>query len=256
MTSYGVILPTEHVTAAEAAGADYVEPTIVGNVVVPGASGRWVMNPEYRGAERSPSFAVLFPRDIRLSDPSFSREVITRYLEDVLGAVGGVAEQDALIVFGSGAARTIPDDVDSAVGARRFAEVLVEARDIAAGNGVRIILEPLHRGETNLVNTIVEAAAFLDEHGIDGVPIVADLFHIMYEEEPFEAVRAHADRIGHAHIADTDRRPPGQGDWPLREFLTALRDGGYTGDVSIECHWNDVEAELAPALAAVRSAAA
>ena len=256
MASYGVILPSEHVTAAEGAGADYVEPTIVGNLMVPGAGGRWVMNPEYRGAERSPSFAVLFPGDMRLSDPSFPREVITRYLEDVFAAVGGVAEQDALIVFGSGAARTIPDDVDPAVGARRFAEVLVEARDIAARNGVRIILEPLHRGETNLINTIVEAVAFLDEHGIDGVPVVADLFHIMNEKEPLEVVRAHADRIGHAHIADTDRRPPGQGDWPLREFLTALRDGGYAGNVSIECYWNDVGAELAPALAAVRSAAA
>jgi D-psicose/D-tagatose/L-ribulose 3-epimerase len=256
MARYGVILASEHVTAAEAAGADYVEPTIVGNLVVPGAGGRWVMNPKYRGAKRSPSFAVLFPGDMRLSDPSFPREVITRYLEDVLGAVSGVAEQDALIVFGSGAARTIPDDVDSAVGARRFAEVLVEARDIATRNRVCIILEPLHRGETNLVNTIVEAAAFLDEHGIHGVPVVADLFHIMYEEEPFEAVRANADRIGHAHIADTDRRPPGQGDWPLREFLTGLRDGGYTGNVSIECYWKDVDAELAPALAAVRSAAA
>ena len=256
MASFGVILPSEHVAAAEAAGADYVEPTIVGNLVVPGAGGRWVMNPEYRGAERSPSFAVLFPGDMRLADPSFPREVITRYLEDVLGAVSGVAEQDALVVFGSGAARTIPDDVDYAVGARRFAEVLVEARDIAARNGVRIILEPLHRGETNLINTIVEAAAFLDEHGLDGVPVVADLFHIMYEKEPFQAVRAHADRIGHAHIADTDRRPPGQGDWPLREFLTTLRDGGYTGNVSIECYWNDVDTELTPALAAVRSAAA
>ena len=78
MASYGVVLPSEHVSAAEAAGADYVEPTIVGNLVVPGAGGRWVMNPEYRGAKRSPSFAVLFPGDMRLSDPTVPREVITR----------------------------------------------------------------------------------------------------------------------------------------------------------------------------------
>ena len=57
------------------------------------------------------------------------------------------------------------------------------------------------------------------------------------------------------HVADTDRRPPGQGDWPLGEFLTALRDGGCTGHVSIECFtWEDIAVEGRAALEAVRVA--
>ena len=67
-------------------------------------------------------------------------------------------------------------------------------------------------------------------------------------------VREHAGRVAHAHIADTDRRPPGQGDWPLRAFLASLREGGYRGAVSIECHWQDLAAEAAGALAALREA--
>src|SRR5699024_12665439 len=72
--------------------------------------------------------------------------------------------------------------------------------------------------------------------------------------EGFDMVRRHAGRVAHAHIADTDRRPPGQGDWPLREFLTALREGGYRGAVSIECVWADLAAEAGDALAALRAA--
>jgi len=84
--------------------------------------------------------------------------------------------------------------------------------------------------------------------------VVADLFHIMLEEESLEVVREHAGRVAHAHVADSGRRPPGQGDWPLRAFLASLREGGYRGAVSIECTWADLASEAAPALAAVREA--
>src|SRR5699024_12586873 len=102
-------------------------------------------------------------------------------------------------------------------------------------------------GEMAQLSSIEEACAFLAEHDCTERRVVADLFHIMLEHEGFDMVRRHAGRVAHAHIADTDRRPPGQGDWPLREFLTALREGGYRGAVSIEC------ASADPAAAAGRS---
>lgn len=129
------------------------------------------------------------------------------------------------------------------------------ARDLAAEHGLEVLLEPLHRGETDLVTTIAEAVAFLEVHDLADVRVVADLFHVMLEEEPFAVVREHAGRVGYAHVADTDRRPPGQGDWPLAGFLAALRDGGYGGHVSIECFiWQDIPAEGRDALAVLRAA--
>src|SRR5699024_11805371 len=67
---------------------------------------------------------------------------------------------------------------------------------------------PLHRGETDQITSIAEAIAFLDEHDLTEMRVVADLFHIMLEHEGFDVVRRHAGRVAHAHIADTDRRPP------------------------------------------------
>lgn len=253
MPDYGVILPITELDAAAGKDIDYVEPTIVGNLVVQGPDGRWVENPEYRGAERSPSFAILFPGDVPIADPSTPIEQAIGYLQDVLEVIGAHAEDAAKIVLGSGAARTIPDGADRVAAERRFADVLIAARDIARRNGVRIVLEPLHSGETNLLNSIGEAVAFLDRFGIDGVEVVADLFHIVHEQEPLSEVERLAPRIGHAHIADTDRRPPGQGDWPMREFVQALRRGGYAGDITIEAYWQDVDAELADAIATLKS---
>lgn len=252
MSTFGVIAPSARTEPALAAGVDYVEPAIAGNVAVADGGG-WRLAPEYEG-RRHPSFAILFPGDLRVSDPGFPAERVTAYVDAVLPLVASVAERGAKIVFGSGRARTIPDEIDRAAGEARFAEVLRETRDRAASVGVQIMLEPLHKGETNLVNSIREAVAFLDEHGISDVPVVADLFHIELEHEPFTVLHEHFDRIGHAHIADTGRRYLGSGDWPWREFVAELRAAGYNGSISLECVWgDDFGGEVRTSLEALRA---
>ncbi len=253
VTLFGIVADRDRAAIALRLGVDYVEPTIAGNVVTRDADGVWQLDPAFAGGE-FPSFAILFPGEIALSDPRFPDAEVTAYLERVLGLVGSIAATGAKVVFGSGAARALPPGIDRAAGEACFARTLVEARDVAARNDLRIMLEPLHRGETDVVNSIAEAIAFLDEHRIDGVPIVADLFHIQTEAESLDFVAQNVGRIGHAHIADTGRRFLGSGDWPWREFLRVLRDGGYDSSVSIECAWgDDFEAELAASLASLRA---
>ncbi len=252
MSGVGVIAPVRDTPTVLAAGADYVEPSIVGNVVVP-AEGGWVPNPDY-DAPPAPSFAVLFPGDVKLADPTFPMTQVEAYLGPTLDAVAQVALPGALVVLGSGAARTIPVGADRAAARARFAEVVMLARDLAAERDLRLVLEPLHTGETNLVNSVGEAVELLTEHRIDGVPVVADLFHIVMAGEPLEAVAEHTTRIGHVHLADTGRRAPGTGDWPIAELLTLLRARGYDGSLTIECHWDDLARELPDALAVVRDA--
>ena len=252
MYQYGVIVPSAQSAAVVLGGADYVEPTIVGNLVQEDGLGGWVRNPGYDAPDQCPSFAILFPGQLKLSDPAFPAKTVTDYLEAVFPIIAAAGSAGAKVVFGSGAARTIPASVDRVAAEARFAAVLLETRDVAARHGIVVLLEPLNAGETNLLHTIEECAQFLDSNGIEGVPIVADLYHIMLEGEPLATVTALGARIGHAHIADTGRTPPGQGDWPLSDFLRALTAGGYTGNVSIECTWSDIATELAPALEHLR----
>lgn len=251
---YGIIAPDQDADAILAAGADYVEPTIVGNVILQDEAGRWQPNLALRDRAPSPSFAILCPGDLRLSDPDFPLERTREYLRVAFASVSALARDEATVVLGSGGARRLPAGADPGEGRRQFAGSVQVAREVAAEHGLEVILEPLHRGETDLINTLAEAIEFLDEFGMGEVRVVADLFHIMFEQESLEVVRAHAGRVAHAHIADSGRIPPGQGDWPLAEFLQALRGGGYRGHVSIECTWADVAAEAGPALATVRAA--
>jgi D-psicose/D-tagatose/L-ribulose 3-epimerase len=245
MPRHGIIADAARESAALAAGADYIEPTIAGNVAVRTEHGGWELNPHYAG-RRHPSFAILVPGDVGLSDPAFPRDEVRAYFAAVLPIVGSVAEHDATIVFGSGAARRIPDGVAKEDGEAAFAEALRIARDLGEQNGLRITLEPLNSGETNLVNSIAEAVDFLDRHGIDRVPIVADLWHIRLEDEPFAVLHEHAARIGHAHVCGSGRRALADDDWPWPEFVRELRAAGYAGPLTLECGWgDDAEREMA-----------
>ncbi|MGP9536374.1 sugar phosphate isomerase/epimerase family protein [Brachybacterium sp. AOP43-C2-M15] len=251
---HGILTDHAGAPAARAAGADYIEPTVLGNLLVQIADGTWQEAPAADGWQPAPSFAVIAPAGLGLSDPAADPQHIEDHLRLVMTAAARRARPGATVVLGSGAARRTPEGVDPAAARAQFARSVRLARDLAAEHDLETILEPLHCGETDQINTLAEALAFLDEHDLGEMRVVADLFHIMLEEEPLDVVREHAGRVAHAHIADTDRRPPGQGDWPLREFLDALREGGYRGAVSIECTWQDLASEAADALAAVRAA--
>ncbi|MFJ3385144.1 MULTISPECIES: sugar phosphate isomerase/epimerase family protein [unclassified Curtobacterium] len=278
----GIVAGAELTEAARRAGADHVEPAITGNLAVPADDqhrddphrddphrddphrdhphrdhphrDRWRRNEVYAGA-RFRSFALFVPPDLPLLTAPVER--VDDYFAQVLPIVASVAEPGAVIVFGSGTARTAPEGMPHTEAHERFARVVRSARDTAAERGLRIVLEPLNRAETNLVHTIAEAVAFLDEHDLGDVDVVADLFHVQAESESFDVVRALAGRIGHVHVSDHDRQPPGdaEGAWPWPAFLAAVHDGGYRGAVSLECRWHeDPEPQMAAALALVRAA--
>lgn len=270
---HGIIAGHAQADAVVAAGADYLEHTVVGSLLVEGDAvaearagadsavdaagpgGPWRAATGLAPLPPSPSFAILCPASVQVADPSVPLAATEAYLRSAFAAIVPWARPGATVVLGSGTSRRIPVGVDRAAGERRFADSVRTARDLAAEHDLEVLLEPLHRGETDLVNSLEQAAAFLDVHELTGIRVVADLFHVMLEGESFEAVRRHRPRVGHVHVADTDRRPPGQGDWPLGEFLAALREGGYAGNVSIECfNWKDIAREGRAALETVRAA--
>jgi len=252
---HGIIAGLDHTDEVRAAGSDYTELTVVGSLLVEDEAGAWGPPAGARPAPEAPSFAILCPSTLALSDPAVPLAETAHYLRAAMSAIAPWARPGATVVLGSGASRRIPEGVPRAAAEERFAASVRCARDLAAERGLEALLEPLHRGETDMVTTLAEGAAFLDAHGLGDMRMVADLFHVMGEGEDLAVVHELAGRVGHAHIADTDRRPPGQGVWPLAEFLTALREGGYGGHVSIECFtWQDIAVEGRAALAAVRAA--
>lgn len=102
--------------------------------------------------------------------------------------------------------------------------------DFADAFSVDLYVEPINRYETHFLNRLEQAAAVARKRSHRRVKIVADVFHMALEEADMAAaIRDHADVIGHVHLADHNRRLPGQGFTPFAELAAALHAIGYDG---------------------------
>jgi sugar phosphate isomerase/epimerase len=117
-----------------------------------------------------------------------------------------------------------------------LAEALRDGAAAAADLGVALVVEPLNRYETNLVNTVAEGLALLDQVGAGNVGLLADTFHMNIEEPSIEAsLRLAGPRLRHFHAADSNRHYPGAGHLDFGRILRALHDeAGYQGWISVE----------------------
>jgi len=114
-------------------------------------------------------------------------------------------------------------------------EGLRECARAAGPMGVRLVLEPLNRYETSLINTVGEALDVIERVGEENLGLLPDTFHMNIEEGSIEdSLRRAADRIIHFHVADSNRWYPGAGHLDFPRILGLLRELGYTGYVSGE----------------------
>lgn len=108
--------------------------------------------------------------------------------------------------------------------------------DFADAMDVELYVEPINRYETYLLNRLEQAAAITRRLKHPRVKIVADLFHMALDETNIAAaLRAHGDCIGHVHLADSNRRLPGEGTTDFAAAAAALKEIGYTGWAAYEC---------------------
>lgn len=159
----------------------------------------------------------------------------------------------AIIVFGSGGSRRIPEGWAPAEARRQFVDLLRELGPLAAAEGVTLVVEPLNTGECNFINTVAEGADIVREANVAGVRLLADIFHMLRNQERPESIVAAGALLAHAHVAERkDRTAPGVAGDDFRPFLRALVQTGYRGDLSIESGWKDLASGLDPALAELR----
>jgi sugar phosphate isomerase/epimerase len=136
-------------------------------------------------------------------------------------------------------------------------ESLVQLADHARPLGVTLLYEHLNRYETNLLNRVEDVVPFVRSAG-ENIKILADLFHMNIEEASIpEALLLGGDRIGHVHLADSNRRAAGFGHTDFPPIFAALKKMNYEGYVSAEAFpLPDSETAAAQTMKAFRQYAA
>lgn len=252
---FGICIGPDKAEKLKALGYDFIEGGVAGT-----------LKPELPDAEYALEAAKIkacvlatqscngfIPGKFHLTGPETTHDAALDY------AVKACQHADAAgvphIVFGSGGARKVPEGFDHAKGKAQFIEFCQKLGDRIKDLKVTIVLEPLNKGETNLLNSVTEGIAYVDAIQRPRIQLLADFYHMMKENESPEAIRKAGARIRHCHIAELEgRKAPGTKGEDLSGFFKALKDIGYAGGVSIEGGWpkENVEDAWKKALATMR----
>ena len=114
-------------------------------------------------------------------------------------------------------------------------ECLRELADYAAAVQTTLLFEAVNRYEVPLFNSTAQALALIESLDRPNVELLLDLFHMNIEDASLGgAIRRAGARLGHLHVADSNRRAPGWGHLNYGEVLEALTNTGYQGWLSAE----------------------
>lgn len=236
-------------------GYDYIEGGVAG-----------FLKPDVSDAEFAPELEKLktcvlpirsltgfLPGKFRLTGPGVNHETVLEYA--VTACKRASAAGIPIIVLGSGAARKLPEGFDPEQGKAQFIAFCRQLGGRIRDCNVTIVLEPLNKEETNILNRVSEGIDYVDAIHLPNIQLLADIFHMLKEREGPDSIRKAGARLRHCHIAELEgRKAPGTKGEDFRGFFTALREVGYAGGVSCECGWpkTDVERAWAKTLATLR----
>jgi sugar phosphate isomerase/epimerase len=249
---YGCCVSPEWIGVVAEVGFDFCE--LPARAVLPMASDGEALPALRAIAEarlRPESFNSLIPGEIPLCGPHADSEQLRGYFTRAFGRMASLGAEVA--VLGSGAARKIPDGWPREQALDQLANAFAIAAEEANRANITLSIEHLNKGECNVFNTVGESYDFVLERGLSGIYILADLFHLELEQEPFENVVRAAPLLRHVHTAGGGRGAPDIPGYDYAGFVKALKQAGYNARISAECSWNDLAAQGPGALAFMRA---
>ena len=234
-TQYWGSEPLQFVKRAKKCGFDILEVNAP-KVARMSDAERDVLKGAIADAGLSLTYSIGMTADMDLvSEDTATRQKGIAFLQQVartMKYMGGTVL--AGINYSSWPRKLLPDE-DKQILTDRAIEGVREAIKAAEDNDVIFCVEVVNRFEQFIMNTAAEGIAFAERVGSPNCKILLDTFHMNIEEDSLRGSIVEAGNwLGHFHLGETNRRPPGSGRIPWPEIFGALREINYQGAVVME----------------------
>jgi protein FrlC len=175
---------------------------------------------------------VLYPINIASGDADLREASVARFCRaaDICAALGA---RYLFLTSGRGFETEAAEDAwDRAVGSLR--RIATHARD----KGIRCLLEPLQRVETNILLDAKGVRRMLDEIGAENMDVALDTVAMACGNDSVaDYFRLFGPRVGHVQVVDGNPAGHlvwGDGSLPLGRYMEELAAHGYAGKLTFE----------------------
>ena len=174
----------------------------------------------------------MLPPQLRITGPDVQARLHHEYLDVAFARARRLGAR--VIAFDAAASRSVPAGCDFALGRRQAGNFLRIVQGHAAAFGLTVAVQNLRHGESNLINTVSEAALMAALLQLDNVGVLADTVQMAYASEPLEAVARCGSALVHVHTGCAlTRSLPRSGDGEdYSRLFRMLARMGYTARVS------------------------
>jgi sugar phosphate isomerase/epimerase len=235
-------------------GFDYIELSLAHIAKLSGTEFSRLAGRIERSGLRCEACNNFFPAEIRLTGPEADPAAALEYAAH---AMGRAARLDArVIVFGSSGAKNVPPGFPRDQAWGQIAALLERLAPEAERHRLTIAIEPISRGESNIVNLAAEGLRLAREVARPAVQLLVDYYHLMTEGEDPAILMEAGGALHHVHLARAEGRAfPTAPEPALLRFFDCLRAVGYSGRCSIEARTADFSSDARRALEVLRAAA-
>jgi D-psicose/D-tagatose/L-ribulose 3-epimerase len=240
---------------AKAAGFDYVELGTTELTALSDADFEAAVAQVKASGIPTPNANLFLPATLKLTGPeAVDAEQQMAYVKKAFTRLERLGVK--ILCFGSGGARRVPDGFAKE---QAFAQLVAFGKRIAPearAHGITVVIEPLRRQETNIINTTAEGFALVKAVDHPNFQLLVDFYHLASEQEDPKIIIEAKAHIRHLHMANPQGRvfPLKWDEFDYAPFFANLRAIGYAGRLSIEASSPDVPAQAPVSIALLRKA--
>ena len=179
-----------------------------------------------------------FPGSIRLTGNAVDYGKIEEYLDRALGRAEQLGVK--VIVLGSPKSKNVPEGYPMDKAWSQLVELLRHIDPLVRIKGITVVIEPLCKLESNIINTASEGLQLAKAVDRENIKLLIDYYHLVMERENPEIILDAGSYIKHIHFSNPAGRvyPAEKVDGYIR-FMDLLERIGYEGRISVEAYAKD-----------------